>query len=200
MQQEQLVLSQSSLGYYATNMLALMKTSGLWAKLRLNATSAVGLDFMISQLDKYCFGKIVYGQARMGWQNAVISPWRNVSGSGSTFTAADIPTSWQAWAALFPPTGPNEDMVHNNDGTFKTANNEYAGQHAEVAYAFMRRDYFPEIAHPLLAQACSMFQAAYDAVAANVKLKAQTATAYDARAADWTYRWPSLGNLMPPVV
>jgi hypothetical protein len=87
-------------------------------------------------------------------------------------------------------------MVLNADGSIKSGNNEYAASHIEVAWAFMRRDYYPEVPHPLLQQSCEGFQAAYDAVERNVLSKVGGG---NQRNADWTYRWPSLGFLKAPV-
>lgn len=167
-----------------------MKTSGLWDRLRTVPKSAAGLDFVIEKLDQFAFGKIVYGLERMGWANIMITPWQ----LKNAFTTADIPTSWQDWAVRNPASGWPEDMVRLN-GTFKAGKNEHMASHAEAAYAFMRRDYFPELPHPLLNQACAAFQIAYDAVAQSTVGLA----AYAARQADWVWRWPSVGFLKPPV-
>lgn len=145
---------------------------------------------MLSRLDMFCFGKIVHGLERMGWNNIVASQWQ----TSNVFASDAIPLSWEHWAQLNPAAGVPEDMVRFN-GTWKANKNEHEMSHAEAAWAFMRRDYYSDVPHPLLDTAVAAFQTAYDAVAQYVTSRTN---AWDAKGADWVYRWPSLGFLKPP--
>lgn len=177
---------QNALCFYVAGVLALMKQTGCWAAMRAkSAKCAAALDFFIYCGDKYSIDYILDTDGRE--EGYIILDNKPI---GTPFV---IPTSWAAWATAHPKTG-TEDWIHNSTGGFREQD---VSMHLRAQYAFMRRDYFPEIANARTAAACTKYQGYYDTWAANVASKTDDTSK---RNADWTYRYPPLGIIAAPTI
>lgn len=178
------VALSNGLTYYMSNVLALMKQTGCWNIMRSkSAKCQTALTFLIQCLDKYSLDFILDTDGRK--EGYVFIKNRPIG------TPISVPSSWAAWATDNPKVGV-EDWIHSSDGSFA----EYdVAQHLRAQYAFMRRDFFPEITNPRLAAACTKYQNFYDTWAARV---AAETVPFNKTLKDWPTRYPSLGILKPP--
>jgi hypothetical protein len=103
-----------------------------------------------------------------------------------------MPANWAAWSAAYE--APLSDYCHNNDGTFKWGDRDVS-DHCFMAYPTMRRDFFPEITHPLMTAALAKLADYQNQVTANVALGSSPA---DKRNRDFNYGYPGVAPMKAP--
>jgi hypothetical protein len=209
----------NSLVYYIGNVFMLMKQTGSWNAMMAKSTKCqLILTFIVQCLDKYSIDFILdttgHGEgyypsnpldttgnnsdpstnyATNTYNNNYYTAISTVVSNGQTPVLA---TSWANWQTLFPPVG-QADWIHKSDGSINIAPERDATQHMRAQWAFIRRDFFPEIPNSRINAACAKYQSYYDTVANNA---AAQATPFNQAAADWALRIPSMGFYKVPTV
>lgn len=192
----QMWMWSSALTFYTSHALQFMKVTGSWDAMRAkSAKCAAALDFIIKCMDTYSIDFILDTDGRA-------EAYIVVSETVPTSTPiTSIPSSWADWAATIHPKTGVEDWITDPDGTARVYERDNT-QHLRAQYAFIRRDYFPEIPNARLAAACAKYQDFYDRVAARVAAASAGTKSiqWNQCVADWHYRIPSHAIFKPPVV
>ena len=104
---------------------------------------------------------------------------------------SNFPDSMAHYQALYG--NKEEDMFRDDKG--KPIGDRDVAVHIIAQYVYIRRDYFPEIAHPKLTAAVAKLDARLASVTARV---AAAGDPEKKREADHTYRCPGLSPIRPP--
>lgn len=184
------------LGFYIGHVLQLMKQTGFWKRMRnLDPRHAAVLDNLIRNLDTFCFGNMVQAQGQCPGGGGYFS-----FGDGQNLNS--IPLTWKDW---YDQTA--GQPWHDSDYIYKTYWNGSSWVHREYApnqdvswnqfeqYARLRKDYFPEIAHPLMDAAIAEFDRYAKDVTDRVNAKT---TPFDKTSVDYFYRYPGVSPFKGP--
>lgn len=193
-----------SMGLYCAHTLALMKQTGLWAKMKARSVKCrLALEMVLEAFDKQVIDYILDTKGRDAY-------YQKLSGKkpeGHVFTVADVPTSWAAqsamldteWPVLPANMGSGEAQTYSTQERMANWNTSYAGvkgesgstQHLQYQWATVRKFYFPEYPHARLDAALAKFEQYY----------AENAALADAGTKnEWAMRFPSHGDLLAPSV
>jgi len=183
------------LGYYMAWTLQLMKQTGLWHTLiAKNERCSLALHGLVRDMDTHCFGLMTQANGAVPGNYLYIPGWPSLD---------VIPVSWPAWYAehLKDPVGDNDWIYrsgYNDDGSEYhrryEPNQDIAWNHFE-AYARMRKNFFPEIVHPLMDQAISEFDRYRADVTGRVNA---AATPTEKRNMDYPFRSAGICPVKPP--
>lgn len=183
-----LTTDDTPLGFYMASVFPFLKTSGLWPILMADTKSADALTAMFNWYSKNSVDFILDTQGRAEQHDGNATLANGTTPGGGAYlspvttalpTVSDMYADWAAWATANPANGP-ENWIKDSAGAYVQ---RYSGQFLRAQWAFMARDFFPELAYPRLTAACNAYQAFFDEFAANVASKA---TAQDKSAADFT--------------
>ena len=169
------------LGYYMAHVLQLMKQTGMWAALM--ARGGHVRDVLLLQLrnmDQFALG--LHADTNATWHINITVPKNGI-----------FPENMAQYQELYGDKA--EEMFRDAKGN-PIGDRDVSG-HAIVQYVYVRRDYFPEIAHPKLAAAISKLDARLASVTARV---AAASDPEKKREADHIYRVPGLAPIRPPDV
>ena len=173
--------------------LMLMKQSGSWASMRARSPKcAWTLDAIVTALAKAsvdffvdCAGRGEY--CGYSWTQ------------GATTGNAVAPQTWNDMSpyGVVVENSARKDWIHATDNTIRGYIEINNTQHYRAQFVFLLRDYFPERAYPRVAQACSIVDAFYDEITANVAahLAANQPPVY---APEWHWRFAMMGKFKVP--
>lgn len=184
------------LGFYMGQVLQLMKQTGMWhTMIRRGTVYETVLKNLIRNMDLYCFGQITLGEG-------VANGYQGIG--GNNYDVRTIPTDWADWRERVrsEPWG-GDDFVYRSEWNNNSKQwdirkwnpNSDPGNGNLVAYARMRRDYFPEIEHPLMAAANAEFDRYEKMVADRV---AQETVVRNKQEWDYKYRYPGVSPFNGP--
>lgn len=175
--------SGGQLGFYMGHVLQLMKQTGMWSALQaLGGHVKLVLDMQIRNMDKYCFERLIYTKMS-----------NNDGGYQSWPADSPIPASWSDYSAQYEAAD-SADLVHNADGSIKY-NERDVSDHLMLQYPLIRRDYFPEITHPLLDQAVAKVTSYMSITKAAVLAVTDP---IDQRGRDYAYGYPGISPMKAP--
>jgi hypothetical protein len=169
----------TALTFYMGSALMLFKQTGLWAVMQAKSEKCkTALNFIVECLDKSALDMMVATEGRA----------EHTSENGSTPMTAKVPVgqqpvvpaNWQEWNTLYPKQGADDWITYPN-GNPRAPYERDVGMHMRAQWAFIHRDYFPEITRANLNEACAMYDSFYARRAQNLGQ------------GDWHYRYPSLG-------
>ena len=167
------------LGFYMGHTLQLMKQTGFWAAMMAKGGHVRDvLLLQIRNMDTYALG--LHADT-----NATLHVALTFPKSGA------FPESMAHYQALYG----NKDEEMFREASGKACGDRDVSIHPIVQYVYIRRDYFPEIAHPKLAQAISKLDARLASVTARVAAEKDPVKQ---RELDHVYRYPSLSPIRPP--
>lgn len=167
------------LGYYMGHVLQLMKQTGMWAAMM--AKGGHVRDVLLLQLrnmDQFALG--LHADTGATWNINISVPKKGT-----------FPDSMAHYQALYGNKA--EDMFHDEKGN--PVGDRDVSSHSIAQYVYIRRDYFPEIAHPKLAAAVAKLDARLASVTARV---AAAGDPEKKREADHVYRYPGIAPIRPP--
>jgi hypothetical protein len=167
------------LGYYMGHVLQLMKQTGMWAALMSRGGHVRDvLLLQVRNMDQFALG--LHADTNASWHVNIHVPKKG-----------DFPDSMAHYQALYG--NKEEDMFRDDKG--KPIGDRDVAIHIIAQYVYIRRDYFPEIAHPKLAAAVAKLDARLASVTARV---AAAGDPEKKREADHVYRCPGLSPIRPP--
>lgn len=187
--------------FYYAQLMVLMRQFGLWKVLKQrSAKCAAALDFLVECLDKYSIEAFYHSKGRSFLYDLNLSPWTRSSTLAPGQGIQPMATGWLDWSTRVYPAEGLESMFTAVDGSSVASpmGNQAATVHLMSQYILMRPIYFPEYAHPLLADATVMLKAQYkkfDDFIATFAANPRTQAGYD-----WKYRWPTHGILKAPSI
>jgi hypothetical protein len=169
------------LGYYMGHVLQLMKQTGMWAAMMAKGGHVRDvLLLQVRNMDQFALG--LHADTNATWHVAITFPKKGI-----------FPDSMAHYQELYG--NKEEDMFRNAKG--EPIGDRDVSIHAIAQYIYIRRDYFPEIAHPKLARAVSRLDARLASVTERV---AAAGDPGKKREADHVYRYPGLAPIRPPEV
>jgi len=180
--------SDYKIGYWATVFL-LMRQTGCWAAMRARSTKCdVALRFMMDCVDKDILGSLYYTNGRYD------ANFRT-SDMISTSISADptLYSGWSEWVTKIPAVG-QESLMTDVTGAVQ-ASMLGGGTTMRLQYAYMRRDYFPEIPAANIDAICAMIDGWMVALEAKVNARP---TQISMTNNDMTYAWPPQAIWLPP--
>jgi hypothetical protein len=198
-------VTDSKAGYFA-GVLSLMRQTGCWAAMRARSTKCdVALRFIVDCMDKDTLASLYYTKGRYDAGEFKYSDRVSTMGSPQLDAANNLPDpvmyqDWNEWVAKNPANG-LESLMTNSDGS-ATASHMAATVGLRLQWAFVRRDYFPEIPSPIgnngdnmLDVVCNMAQGWLDAL--DTKIKGISST-FSAMSNDMAFYWPPHGVYKAP--
>lgn len=183
------------LAFYFTNVLMLMKQTGLWSVLMAKGGHIKDVLLMhIANMDRHCFGvltKTKWSRATWrGYDNGV----ENQNGGYLYFPYNQaLPASFEEYSAL------NEsqlsDFMHDDNGGFRGHERDVS-DHPFMAYPAMRKNFFPEIPHPLLDASIAKVNSYHDMQTAWV---AEATNPADKRSRDYIWGYAGVATIKAPI-
>lgn len=176
--------SGGQLAFYMGHVLMMMKQTGMWAAMMAKGGKIRDVLLMqIELMDRFCFGRLVdthYNRYQFGgWEY---------------FSDQHIPTSFADWSQYYEAQD-GSDYRTLSDGTKRNGDMDVS-DHLFLAYPLIRRDFFPEIAHPLMAQAVAKVISYQDTQAAHI---AAAPNPTEKRTRDYGYGYPGIASVKPPI-
>jgi hypothetical protein len=178
------------LQYYHATLFVTLKSLGLWDTLRQDSKAKAALDFVIESMSKYSIDFITATEGRAENSDGPTT----IAGPFNRFediTAASVPTSWADWSAKNPKLG-QENWIQDSAGKLIE---RYSGQHLRAQWAFVMRDWYPEIGGSRASNGANKYQSFYEQWGANVASKP---TALDQRNADFVFQTLPYSIVKPP--
>jgi hypothetical protein len=164
------------LGMYMAGVLALMKQTGLWSKMKAKGGKVkTMLEFQLQCMDKYCFDYTL-DSAMTDQPSGYLNPYKSwgenrpINGQGNLWYAPD--GSW---------TGDRD-----------------VGSHPFSMYPYVRRDYFPEYPNPRLQPTIDKFEAMFATTRSRVAAAVAAGDPTVARDADHAYGYPGVAIWKAP--
>jgi hypothetical protein len=164
------------LGMYMAGVLALMKQTGFWSKMKSKGGKVqTMLEYQLQCMDKYCFDYTL-DSAMYHQPTGYVNPYKS-------------------WGENKPITG-QENMWYAADGSW--TNDRDVGSHPFSMYPFVRRDYFPEYPNPRLQATIDKFEAMFAKTRTRVAAAVATGNSTVARDADHAYGYPGVAIWKAP--
>jgi len=182
------------LAFYMTHVLALMKQCGMWSVLMAKGGKIRDVLLMqIRNMDTHCFNRLVYTKYSRAMFNGYSDGRENQDGGYFKIPKNDpIPASWAAWSAA--SESPNSAYWLEHNAISRTGRRDVSDP-CDKAPPTMRRDFFPEIPHPLLDQALVKLAELQGHVAQNV---GEGTSPADKRNRDFNYGYPGVAPMKAP--
>lgn len=169
------------LGLYMGAVFQMMRQTGFWHAMRTHGGNCEqALLLVMKTYDNFVFGNMVEGHGAGGVY----------FGFGNGSDPMTIPESWAQWYAESGGGGSFIDPNNYNP-------NPDVSWNQFINYIYVRAEYFPEVAHPLMAQA--VVQADYWENYVTTKVNAVSPTdGYALRNVDYGYRYPGVSPINGP--
>ncbi|WP_407308409.1 hypothetical protein [Acinetobacter sp.] len=183
--------------FYMTQVLVLMRQFGLWKVMREKSEKCrLGLDFLIECFDKFGIEAFYETNGRAAAYNGDLS--KAVLRSSPTMPRTA--KTWTEWGTDIWPRNGVEDLVTRADGTISSevSWNQNGTMHLRSQYILMRPIFFPEYAHPKLADCVTMVKAQYKKH--DDWVNSFPANTFERSGRDWSGRWAPHGILKAPPV
>jgi hypothetical protein len=180
----------SSLSYYHATFFVTLKSLNLWDVLQKDPKAKASLDFVIESLNKFSLDTIVDTDGRVETEDGLVT----IAGPFTKFediTASSVPRSWREWALQNPAKG-KENWITDANGKYVE---RYAGQHLRAQWAFVMKDWFPEIGGQRAINAANKYWSYFQEWKTNVDSKP---TAYDQKVADFGFQPVTYWIIKPP--
>jgi hypothetical protein len=196
-------VTDSKAGYFA-GVLSLMRQTGCWAAMRRRSAKCdTALRFLVECMDKDTLMSLYYSKGRYerffeysGKAQTTGDPNRDIA---SNMPDPPIYQDWNEWVQNHPPTA-QETLMTDSAGN-ATAANMAATTALRLQWAFVRRDFFPEIPSPMdgntniVNATCTMIQGWLDAL--EVKINGISSN-FTKMGNDMTFCWPPHGIYKAP--
>jgi len=188
-----------SLMFYMAGVMQQMKSTGSWDFMRAQSNKCkLALNFMVQCMDRYSIDWIIETNGQYEWYE-----YGNVWKDGN-LAAAD---SWAEVAANRRARNPGDfgqDWVTNTDGSPRGESD--GSMHLRYQWACIRRDWITETEVPrgskaTIADGIAKYKGYYDVVTArvNAAIAKNPSDAFTICKADWAFRQPMYGVILPPV-
>lgn len=199
-------VTDSKAGYFA-GVLTLMRQTGCWAAMRARSTKCdVALRFIVDCMDKDSLMSLYYTKGRYEG-NFTYSDRVPTQFSPQADAAAGLPdpvmyADWNEWVTKNPANG-QTTLMTDADGSFTAARMD-ATTGLRLQWAFVRRDYFPDIPSPLgtsgesmVDSVCTMAQGWLEGLDTKIK---SISSPWSAMSNDMAYYYPPHGVYLAPTV
>jgi hypothetical protein len=177
------------LAFYMTNVLMLMKQTGMWSAMMAKGGHIKDVLLMhIGNMDRHCFGALTktrYSKNEANGGNDNGGYWFYPKDQG-------MPASWEDYSTRLEQ--PLSDYMHHGDGSFRGRERDVS-DHQFLAYPYMRKQFFPEIPHPDLDAAIAKVES-YQAQ--QTTFVAGGAAPLDQKDRDYTYGYAGVCAIKAP--
>lgn len=194
-----------SLMFYMGGVLQQMKATGCWDYMRAQSVKCrVALDFIVQCMDRYSIDWIIETNGQYDWYEysmvrtdaqGMVADWAEVAAN----RRARLPSVVEGQ----PEGNYGQDWVTNLDGSRRGESD--GSQHLRYQWACIRRDWITETEVPrgsthTIADGIAKYKGYYDVVTArvNAAIANDPNDAFGIRAADWSFRQPMYGVILPP--
>lgn len=187
--------NDSKAGYFAL-VFMLARQTGFWKAMRLRDPKCdIVLRFLMNCMDKGTIDSLYYTKGKYEWQGNLsdMIPYSRDAG-GKDITPDPVPyADWNEYNASNPPNGLETLMTDVNGNP--TASRIASTNYLRLQWAFIRRDFFPDIPYPHIDDVCNMAQTWIDNLDAKVKA---IVNPFSQSNADLQYVYPPAGIVKAP--
>jgi hypothetical protein len=187
--------NDSKIGYHGL-VLMLARQTGFWKAMRLRSSKCdAALRFLLDCHDKSTVDMLYYtkGRGDWDWGMSLLAPV-SLDSSGKDISPDPVPfTSWADYVAA-KPVNDQETLMTNSSGN-PTNMHMGATNFLRIQWAFLRRDFFPDIPQPHVEDVCNMAQTWLDNFDVYIKSISSKFTAINA---DLAYVYPPAGVVKAP--
>ncbi len=191
----QVIGSDSKAGYFAL-VFILARQTGFWKAMRQRSEKCdTVLRFLMESMDKSTIDSLYYTKGQYEWRGNLseMIPYER-DGAGRDITPDPEPyADWNDYMAHNPANG-LETILTDVNGDPSVVHIA-ATNFLRIQWAFMRRDFFPDIPRDRVTDVCDMLQPMLDNVDAKIKsIASLTSQMY----ADFGYVYPPAGVVKAP--